>query len=276
MATYATLESGVEGSRPLEIYKIDLDGTSYYYTSDESQVTVGGIDYAPIAIGRSAIRVGGDSAGQRVTITMPSDTPPASLYRSSVPGRKAKVWVWRLQRDESPAFDTVALQFKGRILSVGYPNDGFIADLNCLSDEVALNRNIPRITFMSSCNHVLYDSGCGVDPSAFDVIGTVSAESGSVITLPGASSQPDGFYTGGYCRPVSGVADFRLIIDHTGNDLTLLLPFSATVLGAQVQAFAGCDHTITGDCATKFDNVIEFGGFAFVPNRNVFTDGLKD
>jgi len=31
---------------------------------------------------------------------------------------------------------------------------------------------------------------------------------------------------------------------------------------------------IDGDCALVFDNVVEFGGFAFVPKRNIFQSGL--
>jgi hypothetical protein len=41
-----------------------------------------------------------------------------------------------------------------------------------------------------------------------------------------------------------------------------------------MQAFAGCDHLIEGDCALVFDQVAEFGGFAFVPSKDIFAQGV--
>lgn len=274
MTDFTTLAGSTEDSRPIEIYYFDLGGTAYRYTSAEDEITAGGETYTPLAIQRTSVAQGRESSNRSIQITLPGDNEFAALYKDIVPGRRASVTVWSLERDEIPTFNTQNLEFVGSVLSVSFPSDGYIAEINCRSIEDALNRSIPRFTYMSTCNHVLYDERCGVDPTSFQVTGTVSAVADNVITLPGANAQPDGYYTGGYCTPTSGAQDFRLILDHTGNDLTLLLPFAANVDGVSVQAFAGCDHLIDGDCATLFDNVIEFGGFAFVPNRNPFTDGL--
>ena len=51
-------------------------------------------------------------------------------------------------------------------------------------------------------------------------------------------------------------------------------PFGVDVTGLNLQIFAGCNHELTGDCANKFQNAINFGGFAFVPNKNIFATGL--
>jgi uncharacterized phage protein (TIGR02218 family) len=207
-------------------------------------------------------------------LTLPGDNPFVALYRNVVPGIRTSVNVWRLQRDEVPTFNTKILLFKGQVMSVRFPQNGYTAEVVVRSIEQALNRNVPRFTFMGMCNHVLYDSRCGVSSDPYDVIGTVSAASGNTITLPGANAQPDQYYRGGYCRPVSGDQDFRLILSHVGNVLTLLLPFHVNPVGLSVQAFAGCNHLVTGDCATKFNNVLRFGGFAWVPNKNIFQTGI--
>ena len=274
MSTFDALESSLDSSRPLEIYSITIGSETFRYTSAEDDITIGSDIYTTISISRSKISHGADAQNNTVTVTLPGNNVFAAKYRNIVPGNKATVNIWRLQRDETPSL-VPQLIFKGQVMSVRFPQDGNTADIAVRSIEQALNRNIPRFTYMGSCNHVLYDQRCKVDPTLFDVIGTVSAVSATVITLPGANAQPDGFYTGGYCTPTVGNQDFRMILDHTGNDLTLLLPFAADVTGLTVQAFAGCDHVVFGDCATKFDNVIEFGGFAFVPNKNVFQEGLE-
>jgi hypothetical protein len=131
---------------------------------------------------------------------------------------------------------------------------------------------VPRFTYMSSCNHIHYDQRCGVSTAGFSHTGNVSAESGNDITLDGASASGLTF-TGSFCRP-TGMVDFRMVVAQSGDVLTLSLPFATPVLGTNVQAFAGCDRKIDGDCANTYDNVLEFGGFAFVPDRNPFADGL--
>lgn len=79
---------------------------------------------------------------------------------------------------------------------------------------------------------------------------------------------------------VGGGDDHRLILSQSGDDVTLLLPFPETIVGSTVVLLAGCDHSIT-TCDTKFNtpedtlsNVINYGGFAFVPNKNPFETGL--
>lgn len=273
MTSYDAYETSTESSRPLEVYEFAIGGTTYRYTSAEDEITLSGNTYLPKAIGRGSISQDSEDRNRSLSITLPGNDVFAAQYKEIAPGSKATVSIIRLQRDESPTFNTQVLIFKGEVKSVNYPDNGYTAEVNCQGIESALNRTVPRFTFSGQCNHVLYDGGCGVDPSVYDLIGTVSAVSGNVITLPGANAQADGYWTAGYASPV-GVDDFRLILAHSGNDLTLLLPFASDVDGQQVQIFAGCDHVLTGDCANKFDNVLEFGGFAFVPTQNPFQDGV--
>jgi hypothetical protein len=107
----------------------------------------------------------------------------------------------------------------------------------------------------------------------------VSAQSGATITVPGAGGFGADWWVGGFVE-IDGGDDARLVLAQSGNDLTLLLPFPQSAVGRQIIAFAGCDHTIT-TCDTKFDtpedtdsNVINYGGFAFVPTRNPYQTGL--
>ena len=275
MATYDTLESSTEESRPIEVYNFALGSDNFLYTSWAQAITLGSDVYVPAAIARNQIAQGSDQRNRNLIVTLPSNNEFAAKYINIVPGQKATLSIIRLQPDEVPAFNTQALGFKGQVQSVKYTDDGHNAEVVLRSIEVARSQNIPRFSYMSLCNHFLYDSGCGVDPSNFNHVGLVSAGgTTATITVAGASGEADGFWTGGYATTTVGASDFRLILAHTGDVLTLLLPFAIDVSGIDLQIFAGCDHSLLGHCSTKFENAIEFGGSPFVPNKNIFQTGL--
>lgn len=273
MVDFDTLESGVEGSRPLEIYLITSGPSTYRYTNAEDDITVGGDVYAAHPIARTATQQGSEPSRATLTLTVPGTNPFAARHHASPPGQTATVTIWGLQRDETPSFATRALLYKGTVQSLEFSADGAVAEIACRSAQGLLSKTVPRRTCMGSCNNFLYDSRCKVDPALFSFTGVVTAVNGNVITVTGANSKPDGYWTG-YAKPAAE-SDPRIVLRHVGNDLTLLMPFENPVLGVDVQVFAGCDHKLNGDCANKFDNVIEFGGFAFVPLRNPFESGLE-
>jgi len=274
VTSFDVLESSVQDSRPIEVYTFGLGTTSFTYTSAEDPITLGTTVHEPIAIARSGVSQGAGDNVNTLTVTVPADNPFASKYVDLVPGQRATLTIVRLQRNESPTFNTQVVIYKGSVLSVRFPNDGEVAEVAVRSLENAGNRRIPRYTFMAQCNHLLYGPGCDVSTVAFNDVGTVTAVSGSVITVSGGvGSRPANFFRGGFVKP-SAESDFRLIVAHSGANLTLLLPFATSILGASVQAFAGCDHRFRGDCATKFDNIHSYGGFPYVPRKNPFVSGL--
>jgi len=272
MTSFDTLEKSTEDSRPIELYEIVLGSSTFFFTSAEDEITVGANTFIPEPIARGQIGKGADQPSRNLLITMPSSNAFASQYVTIPPGQKATVNIFRLQRDEVPAFNTQLLLFKGVVQSVVFPNDGHSADVAIRSIETALNQNIPRFTFMSMCNHILYDEACGALDTDFDFIDVATSISGDTITITGLGASGIDF-VGGYCRP-SGTNDFRMVVEQSGDVLTLLLPFAADPTGGQIQAFAGCDHTLLGDCALVFDQVANYGGYPFVPSRNIFATGL--
>lgn len=272
MTSFDTLELSVESSRPIELYEFVIGADIYRYTSAEALISISGDDYTPETIARGGVDQGSDQADRTLTITLPSSNAFAQRFIDVVPGERASVTVLRYQRDESPAFATSVLLFKGTVQSVNFADDATAAEINVRSIETALNRNVPRFTYMMPCNHFLYDLGCGADPSTHNHVGAVTAVSGNTVTVAGAGASGHDF-VGGWARP-TGANDFRMVLAQAGDVLTLLLPFADSILGGNLQVFAGCDHLITGDCALVFDRVGSYGGFAFVPNRNPFEVGL--
>ena len=271
MASFDAEESSLENSQPVEIYRILLGSQSFYYTSSEDTVTVVGIDYTPLAgIQRSAIVRGKTERNKTLTIKIPATSELAQEYVLTPPGRKAVLQIFRAQRGDVSF--TPKLIYDGVIKSAIFPANGQLCELTVQTSESATSQQIPRYTYMSMCNHVLYGAGCDVDPTNFQHSGVVTSVSGTQITISGlAASGLD--FTGGYvASPLS--TEFRLVLAQSSDTLTLLLAFQQDYDGSTVTAFAGCDHSLFGDCTQVFSNETEFGGFAFVPNRNPFTGGL--
>lgn len=271
MTSFDALESGLETSRPLEIYAFTLDTTVYRYTSDPTSVTFGGQTYEPVALKRDTITLGQQERKRILSITAPLSNDFVQKYIGVPPSQRAQLVISRLQRDASPM--TKIDIYVGSVQEVEFPDVG-VAKINVQSVESVGSRNIPRYTYMGMCNHTLYDGNCGVNPLAHRFQSTITLIAENVITVSGLSASGLNC-TGGYIK-LLGQSEYRVVLAQASNNLTLLVPLpETTAAGTQVECFRGCNHLVGGDCAGTFDNVLRFGGFPFVPSRNIFTQGLN-
>jgi uncharacterized phage protein (TIGR02218 family) len=271
MTSFDALESGLETSRPLEIYAFTLDTTVYRYTSDPTSVTFGGQTYDPVALKRDTIMIGQQERKRIMSITLPLSNSFVQKYIGVPPAQRAQLVISRLQRDASPM--TKIDIYVGSVQEVEFPDVG-VAKINVQSIESVGSRNIPRYTYMGMCNHTLYDANCGVNPLSHRFTSTITAIASNVITVSGLSGSGLDC-TGGYIKLV-GQSEYRVVLAQATNNLTLLVPLPASAnVGTQVECYRGCDHLVGSDCAGSFNNVLRFGGFPFVPTRNIFTQGLN-
>jgi uncharacterized phage protein (TIGR02218 family) len=277
---FGTFESSIEQSQPAEVIRFTLGAESFFYTPSEDTISIGAEDYVPTPIKRGKISQSPEDRDNVLEFTVDGDNEFARRYIGVVPGSRALVTVRRVQRPDFPGPEVITL-FEGYVSSVKFEQDGHVAKIAVQSIAAATSRPIPRFTYQGLCNHVLYDDGCKVDPTdtTFRHTGTVSNVVDNTITVIGADGFPDGYFTGGFVE-ADGGNDARLILNHVGNVLQLLLPFPFSTLGAVVVVLAGCDHTIA-TCDQKFfttedptSNVINYGGFAFIPTKDIFATGL--
>lgn len=269
MASFDTLEKSVQDSAPIEVYDFVVGSTTYRWTSSEDEVVVGVNTYTPIAIARGGIVSDPSDRRQPLTVTVPGDNDLAVLFIAQAPAAKVTCTITRLQRNESPTFNTKAVIYKGVVASVAFADDGTTAEVNVQTYDGPNTASMPKFSFLGQCNNNLYDANCTVNPASFTVSGPATAMSGNTVTVTGLNAKPDGYFNGGIAIAASGT-DKRLVLSHVGDVVTLLLPFAADPTGTTVDALAGCNHLVTGDCATKFDNVLNFAGFAWIPNLNPF------
>jgi len=153
--------------------------------------------------------------------------------------------------------------FKGRVGTVDHVGRT-TAQITVNSDLVLLDLDMPRNLYSPTCQHVLFDSGCGLVKNAFGASGAVGA--GSAASVINWSSSSAG-YTQGTITFTSGANTgvTATIKEATTSALTLAyaLPTSPAT-GDAFTAYQGCDHT-QATCTTKFNNVANFRGFPFIP-----------
>jgi len=269
--SFDSLESSVEDSEPVELIEIVLGSEVFRYTSTEDEITISGITYEPEPAVRSSIGQGSEERTNRVELSLSGDNTFVQKYLPSVPGQKAVVTIMRIQRGDLPS-PTVVQLFTGAVQSVVFTDQGKLAKVAVAPTASAASRTIPRWTYQGPCNNVLYDDLCTVNQADFLFTGEVLSQDGNDIEVDGADAFADDHFTAGFAEAFGGT-DFRLITDHVGTTITLLLPFPFSVVGSSINLFAGCDHSIA-TCKNKFDNVINHGGFAFVPTENPFETGI--
>ena len=269
--SYDAQEVSTEGGQPVEAYTFTIGATSYRYTSSEDTVQIASIDYTPVPIKRSEIKRDGVRGAEDVTITLPSDNAVAQLYAGVLPGDRVGVTISRFHRGDTPTPEVVTA-FTGYVTNVSFDSDANEAIFTASPDMIALSKSTPAYGYQSQCNHVLYGAACGVSEGSYQLAGaSVSSVTGYDVEVPSASAFADGYFTGGFVSTTGAATDYRMVIAHVGSTLTLMFPFPSDP--STLDVFAGCDHTLA-TCKSKFDNVVNFGGYAFVPTRNPFSVGI--
>jgi uncharacterized phage protein (TIGR02218 family) len=169
--------------------------------------------------------------------------------------------------DNPTQFPPIIL-FYGRVAdisSIGYTK----IQITVKSFLELLDMYYPWQLYQSACSWVLYDANCQVNPDNFIQGGVVEASANNTaLTFLTNLTQPDGWFTLGKIQMTSGgcAPQLRSIKIYQGGAITLMVPFvgGPPAAGDSFQAWAGCDRQM-GTCATKFTNLMNFGGQPFIP-----------
>ncbi len=270
---FDTYEESVEQNRPIELYTISLGATVWRYTSSDGPIVLASETYEPLSISRGAHDQSQEDQDQQVEIRLPGDTPICRFYIVSVPGESATVLVERYQELDGATPQRI-IMYDGVIETVSFEDGGEVGVLSIQNLRRAYSRSVPRDVYSAVCNHVLYDSRCKVAEASFRVTQEVLSVSGNEMTINNLNLQADGYWVPGFVELTGSAQDFRVILKHVGNVVTLTLPFGTNPTGELVRVYAGCDHA-PETCRSKFSNLLNFGGFPFVPTKNPFQTGLR-
>ncbi|MGV6839076.1 MAG: DUF2163 domain-containing protein [Planktomarina sp.] len=200
----------------------------------------------------------------------------ADILAGRFDGAVVHAWLvnWRDTTDRK-------LIFKGTLGEIRRQGGGFEAELRGLTE--ALNAPQGRV-YQKPCTAVLGDGACGFDTSApgFSGEGVINNSTDrEVLRITGMDSFADGWFARGRLEVISG-AGAQLLgwikadsLDGTDRMITLWEPLRAELAaGDRVRLIAGCDKR-KDTCKSKFDNLINFQGFPFIPGEDWLTDFPK-
>jgi len=271
--TFDALERSREDGNVLELYEFRFGVETTRLTSYNQDIVFQGVTWTATQISRGQVQNSVEQAINELKVDMPLSHPIPQQYISNVPGRVGTVKIFRAHADD-PAEETLQI-FDGFISQVGF-DAALVATLSLSPSTSVFKRSGPRFNYQSLCNHVLYDSRCKILEVAFKFTGTVVQETGRTIEVAGIfAAEGADWTTSGFVRSPAGTFDdARLILSQSGDVLTLLNNFAVPTLGQDVDVFAGCDHSLA-ICESKFANVINYGGFPFVPIKNPFSSSIR-
>jgi len=154
---------------------------------------------------------------------------------------------------------------------------GFIGPVNELSRSYAkidveagtklLQMQLPAVILQPGCTNTLFDARCGLVKASFAEVNAVQAGS-TVNKLLSLSAKTDGYYDNGQIAFTSGANAglVKAVKSYAGQFFVFNspLPFVPNAGDAFI-AFPGCDKTQATCASSKFNNLVNFEGFPYVP-----------
>lgn len=248
------------------------DGREFAFTDHDSVLAFAGSRFAPTEAptARAIEQTTGLAVDNTEAFGALSDAglTEKDILAGRFDGASVEIWLVNWREPEHRA-----LQFRGEIGEIERSGGAFKAELRGQTES--LNQPQGRL-YQRPCRAVLGDRECGVDLSdpAFSTEQTLTeAPAGTVLSLP-RLARPSGWFDRGTIQILNGRAagDRRVIkadrVTPSGRKIYLWDAFPPEVSeGSRVRVVAGCDKSV-GTCRAKFDNVVNYRGFPFLPSED--------
>jgi len=262
-------ELSINDGAPIELFEFVTPTATYRYTTFPTSVVSNLNTFTPLeGLKRDAVKVGThEDDSITIDVAMPFNDPMvvAFVYDTAPP-----TLTLNLYRAHASDLDDRVLLWTGPV--TGFSVQGRTAKMRVPSlFSFILNGVVPAPRYQAPCNHVLYDTRCGVTAASHQHATTVTGIASNVVTLA-TQTITDADLIGGE-MVFSANSERRMITSVTGLDVTVAYPFATLVVGSSVTIRKGCDHSFA-TCKSKFSNGINFGGMPLVPPRNPFTSKL--
>lgn len=260
-----TFEAQEEGDGyPIELYDFKLGSEEFFLTSHDADITHLSNTYVSTQMQRQSVEQNTEIERQELKIDIQRDAELLENFVAFPPTQIMTLSIFRKHLNDGA--DEFVVVWKGRVLTVEW--SGSQAAIACEPVFTSLKRPGLRRKYQAQCPHIHYGAECKVNNLAFQTIGTVSAFTATTITAPEWAATAAEFYNGGYITFDNN--NFRTVFDDDGaGTLTILTQFPDIEVGSSIEAFPGCNHDLT-DCKDRYDNVLNYGGFPYSPERNPF------
>lgn len=271
--TYAIQETSVENSRPIELILIALGLSTWAFTTSEVPVVYNGITFQPIPMSRSNVIPTGDVNKSGLTVRLPMDNPVSELFRTQGPSGIVTATLWQFHYGDND----YKVIWKGRIINCDWQQPWAVMTIENVFSS--LLRPGLRRKYSTQCSLALYSSGmgqCNVNKAARKITITVASVSGSTVAFNETVTSPlaGDYFAGGFIEWIdlqTGNTERRMLLasDLALKTITLNSIPLGLAAGMSLDMYPGCDHLVD-TCYLKFNNVVNFGGFPFIPQKNPF------
>lgn len=247
------------------------DGEVFTFTDHLSDLVVSGLTYiAASGYTASAVESSGDLTVDNLDVQAFLDSEQVD-ETDLLAGRwdHATIEIFRVNY-ESVADGTIKMR-KGTLGEITVLNGRYFAELRGLTQPLQQTRG--RI-YSRRCDADLGDARCGINLATITVNGAVLlVTSRSVFTATGFSSgAPSDWFNDGLMTFTSGLNSGisrevkRWVEPASSFELKLPFPYNVTS-GETFSVYPGCDLNLS-TCLTKFNNVVNFRGFPYIPGRD--------
>lgn len=257
----------------IELFKFVRESEEWHKTSANVEGSYNGETYKPAAIGRSDVEARNELSKSTLEIKLDIFDELSKTLLSQFTEKVLSLTLF-IQNESG-----TNVAWKGRLTDI--KPEKTILKLSFENIFTSLRRPGLRARFQKPCRHVLYGRGCNLNSEDFAVSGEILDVSNQFVTIAEASLQPQGYYVGGMLRVNDDILGF--IIGHSGQIITLQRPIDSLVDGFPLRGYGvsygnyyggfkgtiypGCDK-LRQTCEDKFDNILNFGGFPWIPSKN--------
>jgi len=272
--TYDATETSRHEGSPVELYEFSQGSTLWQWTSAAVEQISGSSIYEPIFISRNEINQSQEDHAGNIEVLVPRDNAIAALFVPYVPTVPIGLTIRRRHRLDGD--DETVIAFVGTVLSARYLSGESRWALTCGPISEAFRRTIPLALYQKQCNKALYSPECGANQETFKRTATVTGVDGFDVTSDDfiSTENPDGWFNNGWAQKLQDPNDRRWIINHVGDRITLMNPFTSLDVNDVLEVFPGCQRT-EEVCRVKFDRLPEHLGFPRIPEKNPFNSSIE-
>lgn len=259
------IESSEQSSEPVELFDIQISGLNLALTSYNKDYLFEGKTYKAVQIKRNALRIDTNSFDDRVKVTVPLRSQIGQQILNSELESTTALTITKTFVGTTEKY----ILWSGTIVQKEI--DNYYLHIVCLPTAYMLEKTGNRGQYTRVCRHVLYSRNCGVNKSLFSSQNKIMDAKSSLVYLQG---KIDNSYAGGIIKLSNGVSRMILSVNAEDNTIRLISPFIGDIKGMNVTLYKGCDKSIEC-CKQRFRNFENYGGFPFIPVRNIFTKSVS-
>lgn len=264
--------------RPVRLFQFTRQGLVWRYCSAPQDLVIGGVTYLAAQIDRSEIKQTVERAKDNIQITLAYlRDPHATTYPSTqslgdnwfpyTPSDSMRVICMATHIGDS---DPPIVEWMGMVTQPAFTDVELT--LTCEPGSAIASALQQGPKWQVGCWKTVYSTGprgCGLDPNAFAVTGTLTAVSGLTLTAAEFAGAPLSL-SGGWVEwtRVDGLVERRSIMSHVGTSIGLLYGAADLVNGLSVIVRPACEQTWAA-CTARFpDPQNHYGGAIYKPIKN--------